>query len=120
MATGDRFDLSPEYLREQDWLDRRDAKSYALDAYPLVDQVGSRVILIWEVNGVRYGVMDGIVTRSNDELVLVVKDLSDGSMHRFDPLSDFEWYQNRYFMKSSWWRRLKYVTPAARRLRNRT
>jgi hypothetical protein len=121
MATGSRdFFSSREFYREQDHLDRRAAMSYALDTNPLIEQVGLRVILIEEIDDVRYGVMDGVVVQSDNEFVLVVKDLSDGSIHRFDPTSNFDWYQSKYFMKSSWRRRRKYVTEAARELRTHT
>lgn len=122
MATGDPFAYytSIEYYRKLDRAETRDREGHALDIYPLIEQVGLRVILIEEIDDVRYGVMDGVVIQSDEEFVLAVKDLSDGSIHRFDPPSDFDWYQSKYFMKSSWWHRRKYVTEAARELRAHT
>jgi hypothetical protein len=122
MATGDPFAYyeSNDYYRVIDQDDARQDKSYALDVYPLIQQVGLRVILIEEIDGVRYGVMDGVVVKSNEKFVLIIKDLSDDSLHRFPTPANFDWYQNKYFMKSSWLRRRRHITKAALELRDQT
>ncbi|HWT40034.1 MAG TPA: hypothetical protein VN081_02055 [Dongiaceae bacterium] len=78
------------------------------------------MLLIEQVDGIKYGVMDGVVVPSGERFTLTVKDLSDGSIHRFPTPTNFDWYQTKYFIDSTWWRRHKFMTRAALELRNHT
>jgi len=106
------YEESSEYYRRLDLLESRVLKRDALDSHQLIHQVGFKVLLIEEANNTRYGVMDGVVVKSDDESVLIVEDISDWTLHRFAP-SNFDWYQSKYFVRSTWLSRKKYMTPEA-------
>jgi hypothetical protein len=94
---------------------RRDAKIHALDVSLMTKHYGKRVILIEEVDGERLGVLDAIIVNAGDptKLRLVNTNGFQATIDISQPLM-FDWEMSKYFMKSTFWRRRKYLSPKAR------